>query len=503
MKHVFLCVASCLVVPGWSSAQLPPRVRDGDTASIARRIAAVERTLLPPVTIAGQPAAMNLASRMAFYNVPGVSIAVINDGRVQWARAYGVKDVRTLEPVTTETLFQAASISKPVTAVAVLRLVREGRLALDVDLNSLLSSWRIPDNEYTATRKVTLRDVLSHRSGLTNSIGAYASGELHLPSLIEALDGASPLKPRPVRVEFVPGTRMEYSGGAFTVLQVLLTDVTGMAFHDHMREAVLAPLRMLHSFFFQPLPAELSAFAATAHGPDGQPHPGGWRVLNEAAAGGLWSTPSDLARFVVELQHAASGRSDRILDSTLTARMLAPQEGRWGLGIALQGEGRARHFSHIGWNRGGYRALIIGFLETGQGTVIMTNGESRGTELIAEVVRAIAQEYDWPAYRSRERTLGTAESARYSEYVGRYQLEPGAQLVITAEHARLFIAGGPFGTRRVELHPQSVDAYFVLESDVALTFRRDSWGHVSEMVVQPPGQPRVAMKLDEGQEEAW
>jgi CubicO group peptidase (beta-lactamase class C family) len=501
MKQALLCVTISLAVPVRSSAQSPPHIREGDTTVIATRAAAVERTLLPPVTITGQPAATVLGSRMQLHNVPGVSIAVINDGVVEWARAYGVKDVRTREPVTTETLFQAASISKPLASVAALRLVRDGRLTLDVDLNSFLTSWKIPDNEHTTDRKVTLRDVLSHRSGLTNSIGAYASDVHPLPSLAEALDGASPLKPRPVRVQFVPGTRMEYSGGAFTVLQLLLEDVTGRPFHDQMREAVLTPLRMQHSFFYQPLPSDLAAFAATAHDPDGNPHPGGWRVLNEAAAGGLWSTPSDLARFAVELQQAAHGRSDRLLDSTLAARMLTPQLGRWGLGIELRGEGRARHFSHTGWNRGGYRALLIGFLETGQGAVIMTNGESRGTELIAEVVRAIAQVYDWPAYRSRERTLGTANSARHSEYAGRYQLEPGVHFAITTEQARLFVSGGPFGARRIELHPESVDTYFVLEVDVAFTFRRDAREHVTEMVVQAPGQPRVATKLAGGQED--
>jgi CubicO group peptidase (beta-lactamase class C family) len=269
-----------------------------------------------------------------------------------------------------------------------------------------------------------------------------------------------------------------------------------------MREAVLAPLRMHHSFFHQPLPADLSPFAATAHDAHGNPHPGGWRVVNEAAAGGLWSTPSDLARFVVELQQAARGHSDRLIDSTLTAWMLTPQFGRWGLGIALQGEERARHFTHTGWNRGGYRALIIGFLETGQGAVIMTNGESRGTEFIAEIVRAIAQVYNWPAYRSRERTLGTTDSARYPDYAGRYQIEPGLRFVVTAERARLFISGGPFGPRRVELRPQSVDTYFVLESDVAFTFSRDAQGRVWGMVVQAPGQPRVATKLAGAQEGA-
>jgi hypothetical protein len=182
--------------------------------------------------------------------------------------------------------------------------------------------------------------------------------------------------------------------------------------------------------------------------------------------------------------------------------MLTPQLGRWGLGIAVEGEGRARHFTHTGWNRGGYRSLFVGFLETGQGAVIMTNGESRGTEFIAEIVRAIAQVYNWPAYRSRERILATADTTRYREYAGRYQLEGGVHFVITAERARLFVSGGPFGTRAVELHPQSVDTYFILDADVTFAFRRDARGHVIEMVVQPPDSPRVATRLDRRPQEA-
>jgi CubicO group peptidase (beta-lactamase class C family) len=495
MKYAYVFAAILLATPQWVAAQVPPSNRAADTVSVAGRIAEVESALLPPVTIAGRTAGMGISSRMEFYRVPGVSVAVINNGVLEWARAYGVKDVSTSEPVTTETLFQAASISKPLTAMAVLSLVREGRIALDVDINSLLMSWKIPENEFTAGRKVTLRDILSHRSGLTNSIGAYASDERQLPTLIEALNGASPLKPRAVRVEFVPGSRVEYSGGAFTVLQVLLEDVTGQPFDEFMRDAVLTPLGMVHSFFNQPLPRELAGFAATAHGPDGSVHPGRWRVLTESAAGGLWSTPSDIARFVLELQEAVRGRSDRILDSQLAGQMVAPRGGRWGLGIAVGGEGVTRHFTHVGWNRGGFRSLLIGFLDTGQGAVIMTNGESNSTEFIDELVRSIAQVYDWPILRSRVRSLSAADTAIYRQYVGQYEFEPGHYFTVTAADSKLFISGGPFGNRPVELYPESTDTYFVLTTDVAFTFRRSANGQVSEMLIQPPGESRIARKV--------
>jgi CubicO group peptidase (beta-lactamase class C family) len=469
--------------------------RAGDTRSIAERLVAVETGLLPPVTIAGRSSAMSLASRMSFHNVPAVSIAVVNDGVVEWARAYGVKDALTAEPVTTETLFQAASISKPVTAMAALHFVREGKLSLDADVNSSLASWKIPDVPHTASRKVTLRDILSHRSGLTNSIGSYASNETRLPTLVEALDGASTLKPRKVRVEFEPGSRSQYSGGGFSVLQLLLGDVAQRPFDALMRETVLEPLGMRHSFFEQPLPALLTGFAATGHDTSGRPIAGRWRVLTEAAAGGLWSTPSDLARFLVELRRAAYGASRGVLDSTLAQQMLTPQLKEWGLGVAVEGKGKATRFMHSGWNRG-YRSLLIGFLESGDGAVVMTNGDSRGTEFIDEVMRAIARVYDWPAYRSRERRWSPAVGVRLGDYAGRYVIEAGPQFSVSVDGSRLFVSGGPFGDRRVELIREAADRYFVLVADVGFTFRRNGRGAVRDVVVQPADAPRVAVKIE-------
>ena len=468
-----------------------------DAAVLSERIHAVEVGLRMPVTIRGR-GGMPIAERMSFYNVPGVSVAVINGGRLEWARGYGVKEAGTSDSVTSETVFQAASLSKPVTALAALRLVREGRLALDGEVNRSLVSWKIPENAFSRNRKVTLRDLLTHRSGLTNSIGAYAPDVHPVPTHVEALDGLSPLKPRAVRVEFEPGSRFEYSGGGFSVLQLLLEDVTGRRFDEFMHDTVLAPLGMQRSLFSQPLPNELERFAASGHEPDGSPMPGRWRVLPEAAAGGLWSTASDLARFAIELQEAFAGRSSRIIDASLAAQMLTPELRDWGLGISIQRQGAARYFTHTGWNRG-YRSLLIGFVETGQGVVIMTNGDSRGTGLISEIVLAIAQVYDWPVLRSRERTAVAADPGMYPEYVGRYRIDPRLEFTVASEESRLFISGGPLGSRNVELYRESTDTYFPLVTDVAFTFHRNERGIVTGLLVQPGADAqRLAAKVEGG-----
>jgi CubicO group peptidase (beta-lactamase class C family) len=185
-------------------------------AAVEARIARVESGLLPPIVVAGRPVPpMTLSARMAGLKVPGVSIAVINDGAVEWAKGYGVVEAGTTNPVTSRTLFQAASISKPVAALAALRLVEQGKLALDEDVNAKLTSWKVPENEFTKTEKVTLRRLLSHTAGLTvHGFSGYPAGT-PVPTLVQVLDGAKPANSAAVRVDVVPGTIMRYSGGGF------------------------------------------------------------------------------------------------------------------------------------------------------------------------------------------------------------------------------------------------------------------------------------------------
>lgn len=376
------------------------------------RIRRVEDGLIPldQNGQSGQPA--KLADRMQFYKVPGVSVAVINRGEVQWARGYGVLEAGNSKPVTAETLFQACSISKPVVAAGVLALVQQNKLDLDEDVNKKLTTWKIPENQFTKDEKVTLRRLLSHTAGVTGSgFRGYAAGE-PVPTLKQILDGVAPANSKPIRVDTTPGSQWRYSGGGFLIVQQLLIDVTRDQFPDLMRRVVLQKMGMNDSFFENPLPEKLTARAARGHGESGQKIKGNWFVYPEMAAGGLWTTPSDLARLVIELQRSKAGKSDKILSAHSTNEMFsgqmkdfpvamvsqryARQITNQGLGFRLEGDGASTRFSHHGGNEG-YRCFIVAYVNSGEGAIVMTNSDN-GFELIQEIVRSIAKEYGWPDY---------------------------------------------------------------------------------------------------------
>lgn len=365
---------------------------------------------LPSFTNNRQPeSTTKLLDRMQFYKVPGVSIAVINGGKLEWAEGYGVLEVGGNRPVTTDTLFQACSISKPIAAMAAVYLVQQGQLDLDEDVNQKLVSWKIPENEFTRDKKVTLRRLLTHTAGLTVSgFRGYASNE-QVPTLHQILDGVEPANSVPIRVDTIPGTQWRYSGGGFTVLQQLLIDVTGNPFPEIMQDLVLQKLEMKQSTYQQPLPINLRAQATCGHEENGGKVNGDCFTYPELAAAGLWTTPSDLARLAIELQKSKAGESNRVLSADMTNQMLSSQMedfpiemvsqryGReiknQGLGFRLEGEGRSARFSHHGGNVG-YRCFIVAYRDAGQGAVVMTNSDN-GSELIQEIIRNIAKEYSW------------------------------------------------------------------------------------------------------------
>jgi len=337
----------------------------------------------------------SIPARLARYHVPGVSIAVINNGVIEWARGYGVQEASGGAPVTQDTVFQAASVSKPVTALATLRLVQDARASLDEDVNQRLTSWKLPASPHTRARPVTLRGLLSHSAGISvHGFGGYASNA-SLPSPHEILDGRGGANNRPIRCEAPPGQRSTYSGGGFVIAQQLVSDVTGQLFADAMENLVLAPLGMSHSTFDQPLPEVFWGHAAAGHNADGVELAGRWHSYPELAAAGLWTTPTDLARVVVEIQSAFMGRQSRLLGQPIAAQMLTRQlqVGDAGLGVFVTGSGYGLRFGHNGVNAG-YRALITGLAYAGQGAVVMSNGDG-GARLDEELMRLIAAEYRW------------------------------------------------------------------------------------------------------------
>jgi CubicO group peptidase (beta-lactamase class C family) len=271
--------------------------------------------------------------------VPGLSLAVIEGGKIVKAKGYGLTVKGGDIPVTATTLFQAGSISKPVSALAALRLVDEGKLSLDRDVNASLKTWKVPDNQFTKDKKVTLRGILSHSAGLTvHGFPAYAT-DAPIPTLVQVLNGETPANTAPIRVDIPPGTEERYSGGGYTVAQQMIIDVTGKSFPQFMQETVLGPLEMRSSTFEQPLPAEKAKITATAHSLDRSPVKGKWHIYPEMAAAGLWTNPSDLARFAIGVQDALSDKSRKTVSQKMARQMLTEQRKGTGLGLACERAG--------------------------------------------------------------------------------------------------------------------------------------------------------------------
>jgi CubicO group peptidase (beta-lactamase class C family) len=393
MRTVAFALA-LLALPACASVPITdPAVRDSDL----ERSAKVTESLRPVAQIKGaQPQRHGIADRMAYYRTPGVSIAVVDGGKLAWARGFGVTERGKPALVTPTTLFQAASISKVVTATATLRLAENGRLSLDTDVNELLTSWRVPESEFTATEKVTLRRILSHSAG-TNQHGFVGYWKYDkLPTVPQILDGKPPANTPPVRVTAVPGSALSYSGGGTMIQELLLTDVTGKPFPQLMRELVLIPAGMRESTFEQPLSSAAAAHASSAHDASGAPLRDRFMVYPEMAAAGLWSTPSDLLAWAMAIADARAGRPLAVLSQASAKAMLTPQKGPAGLGPFVRGEGRALRFGHPGWTEGFHSELVY-FPELGKGAVVMVNGVG-GRPLVREILYAIAAEYGWPGF---------------------------------------------------------------------------------------------------------
>lgn len=326
------------------------------------------------------------------YNVPAVSIATIRNGQIDWVKAYGVRKFGSPITVDSLTLFQAASISKPVSAAVALRLVDLGQLSLDEDVNKKLTSWQVPNNVFTQKEPVTLRRLLSHSAGLP----MHGVPEFHpsdsIPSLIQILNGDWYAATESIRPVVEPGSVFRYSGGGYIVLQVLLEDITGRSFEDLADELILQPAVMTSSTFKQPLPEKLWSQAAVGHLKDRTPVDGFWHVLPEQATGGLWTTPKDLAHFMIELRKSYKGISDNLLPQDLAREMLTRQIDDFGLGFSLPSAGVFR-FTHSG-GTAGYRCFMVLSVEVPEGVVIMTNGDS-GEPLLWRLFELIANAYDW------------------------------------------------------------------------------------------------------------
>ena len=368
-----------------ASAQTPPdqnaRIHRIETATFELRVAENE----PPVQL-------DLPKLMDLFKVPALSIAVINNFQIVLAKGYGVVEPGSTTPVTPKTLFQAGSISKPVAATGALYLVESGKLSLDEDVNGKLKTWKVPDNEFTKAEKVTLRRLMSHTAGLTvHGFPGYDVNE-PVPTLVQIFNGEKPANTPPIRVDIFPGTKLRYSGGGVTIEQQLMIDVTGKAFPALMREIVLNKIGMADSSYEQPLPSTLAALTAGGAYGDGRPVHGRWHIYPEMAAAGLWTTPTDLGKFAIEIALSKQGKSNRVLSEKMTREMLTPVMDGAGLGFFMEKDNPGQ-FGHNGADEG-FQALLTINADSGNGVAIMADSDN-GLQVADLVLRAVAKEYAW------------------------------------------------------------------------------------------------------------
>lgn len=375
-------------------------------------------------------------AQMAQRNVRGLSLAIIKDGKIAVARAYGVVDDVSKAPVTTSTLFQAGSISKPVSALGVLHLVDAGTLSLDDEVNAKLKSWKVPENPFTSAEKVTLRRLLSHTAGLTvhGFPGYDVAGPM--PTLVQVLDGASPANTAAIRVDTTPGAIWRYSGGGFTVAQQLVIDVTGQPFPQYMERTVLAPIGMTSSTFEQPLPAARASLTAAGYYADGTPVRGRWHVYPEMAAAGLWTTPTDLAKFAIEIQQTLAGRGHGVVSQAMARQYVTEQKNGYALGVGLMRAGPTRRFGHGGRDEG-FDALLVAGVESGDGFVVMINANDNSPlqDRIRDYVERLWGFAGVPPTRPAPAATVAAriDPARLAAYAGYYE---------ASENNMVALAGG-------------------------------------------------------------
>lgn len=415
-----------------------------------------------------------ILERMKKYKVKGMSIAVIHDYKIAWAKAYGWADEAEKKLMTTETLFEPGSISKSLNAVGILKLAQEKKIDLNTDINTYLTSWKFPYDSLSRGKKITLAQILSHNAGLT--VHGFPGHDIHgpIPTVLEVLDGIKPSFTPAVRSAYEPGLQFEYSGGGTTISQVLLTDVTKQNYDKWMYDHVLKPIGMETSFYSQPPPKEKQHLCASAYSGDGTPISNKFHVYPEQAAAGLWMTPSDLCHYVIDMQLAYQGKPSKVLSPEMVKLHLTPyNDGPTSLGSFIVDINGEKYFEH-GARNDGFCGDFYGSLEGGNGVVIFLNSDE-GT-IISEVINSVAKAYQWKNFYHeplRKKSIKVADKVLKS-YEGLYLYDQTWSAIGKKDNKYHFYTNG----RYVNMYFSTPTCFFNEEFPAVKTFIKDSKGNI-------------------------
>ncbi len=457
---------------GFGQAQQPP-------SDLQSRIKQVEENLAGMIRIEGQ-GKWKLEERMAYYKVPGLSMAVIKDYKIDFAKSYGWADVSENRKVILETVFQAASISKSLNGVGILKLAQDGKIDLNTDINNYLTSWKFPYDDVSKGKKITINNLLSHTGGLSvHGFRGYAPGE-SLPTVIEILNGQKPANSDAVRSMFEPGLRPEYSGGGTTITQLIVTDITHIPYDEFMSKKVLKPMGMSNSFFTQPPPQNKKSVLATAYREDGSEVKGKFHIYPEQAPAGLWTNPTDLSKYIIETQLSLEGKSAKVLSQSFTKTRLTPYLDKVGLGVFIHELDGNEYFEHNGGNEG-FRCVYMGSMKGGNGVVVMVNSDNG--MILQEIVNSVFSVYGWDGFNPTTKKIVSLTPQQWKSLVGLYELkgDKNLHLQFTFQQDKLILKQLWDG-REITFEAESEVEFFCKDFPFPLKFTKNAQGESTQVL---------------------
>jgi CubicO group peptidase (beta-lactamase class C family) len=457
---------------------------------VEEQIKQVENNMATRIAINGNPS--TIFDRMAHYNIKGVSIAVIQNYKMIWAKGYGWADEKEKRPVTEKTLFHAASISKSINGMAVLKLAQEKKLDLNADINKYLVTWKFPYDSASKGKKITTFNLLSHSGGLSNDLPNYFNTDT-TPTLLQELNGMRPSIALPVHSMTQPGERFDYSNSGIGIAQLMVSDITQRAYADHIHQTILKPLNMQSSYYLQDSLKNNKQLLATGYD-HGTEVPGKYTILPLQAAAGLWTTPSDLCNFICELQLAYNGKSRKILKQEMAKKMLTPYIDKVGLGVFIRSDGNEKYFEHSG-RAMGFGCQYWASVEGGNGVVILTNS-TNAASLIDEIAHSVAKVYNWKgfSYEPVMKNEITLPETVLAKYTGTYLFDSLLVTILKKDRDYYYISNGTYS----KMHFASEKDFFNIEFTSEKTFLTDASGNINGFLRYLKGDTlTTAIKVNE------